>query len=150
MSAAIQGWVKQVVRTPVVAEYDAVAHERLRFRAFFAIAIFKLFNFFGGNWDIQWHVAIGRDSLFIPPHLMVMVAFFAGLALSCALIAYETRLRRACVQAAGVMSIGPFSAPAPTFGIFLVMLARSSQRCSMKPGTASSASIRPCGARRIS
>lgn len=118
MSAAIQGWVKQVVRTPVVAEYGAVAHERLRFRAFFAIAIFKLFNFFGGNWDIQWHVAIGRDSLFIPPHLMVMVAFFAGLLLSCALIAYETRLRRAGVQAAGVMSIGPFSAPAPTFGIF--------------------------------
>jgi len=119
MAVTVPGWVKQVVQAPLVGEYDAAAHERLRFLALSAIAIFKLFNFIGGNWDIQWHVAIGRDSLFIPPHLVVLVAFTSGSILSLIWIAYETRLRRAGIQVGGAMQLGPFSAPAATFGIFL-------------------------------
>ena len=49
------------------AAVDATAVERLRLRVLFAVALLKLFNFIGGAWDIQWHVAIGRDSLWIPP-----------------------------------------------------------------------------------
>ena len=97
---------------------DAVAHERLRLRLLFSVAIFKLFNFIGGAWDIQWHVEIGRDSLFIPPHLVVMVAFISGVALVTAMIAYETGLARASQVPSHTIKIGPFYSSRTVFAIF--------------------------------
>jgi hypothetical protein len=79
--------------------------------------VLKLFNFFGGNWDIQWHVAIGRDSLFIPPHLMVMVAYVCGLATTLAWIAYETSLERRGAPLQGAARLGSLRAPLAFFGI---------------------------------
>ena len=97
---------------------DAVAHEKLRLRLLFSVAIFKLFNFIGGAWDIQWHVEIGRDSLFIPPHLVVMIAFISGVALVVAMIAYETGLARAGQVQPHTIRLGPFQASKAVFAIF--------------------------------
>jgi hypothetical protein len=96
---------------------DAVAHERLRLRVLFSVAFLKLFNFIGGAWDIQWHVEIGRDSLWIPPHLLVMFAFTAGLALTVALIAHESYLASAGQAQSHSLRVGSLQAPAAAFGI---------------------------------
>ncbi|MBI4588922.1 MAG: hypothetical protein HY725_08780 [Candidatus Rokubacteria bacterium] len=37
----------------------------------------KLWGGWGVTWDIQWHVLIGRDSFWIPPHLMTYSAVTA-------------------------------------------------------------------------
>jgi hypothetical protein len=96
---------------------DVTAHERLRLRLLFAVAVMKLFNFIGGAWDIQWHVEIGRDSLWIPPHLLVMFAFTTGLLVTLALIGYETLLASAGQAQPHSLRIGVFSGPPAAFGI---------------------------------
>ena len=96
---------------------DAVALERLRLRVLFAVALLKLFNFIGGAWDIQWHVAIGRDSLWIPPHLMVFLAFVSGLAIVVVMIAYETGLSIAGQEMPHTARLGRLRAPGAYFGI---------------------------------
>ncbi len=102
---------------------NAVAHERVRLRVLFAVAILKLFNFIGGAWDIQWHVAIGRDSLFIPPHLVVMAAFVGGLLIALSLIAYETTLAASGQELPHSVRLGPLRAPGAIFGIALGYIA---------------------------
>jgi len=99
--------------------YDAVAHEHFRLRALFAVALFKLLNFFGGNWDIQWHVAIGRDSLWIPPHLMVVTAFIAGLVIVVSVILYETSLVRSGYKLQNTVRLGAFQASPAMMGVCL-------------------------------
>src|SRR5271167_1473290 len=38
-------------------------------------------DFFGGYWDISWHVSIGRDSFWTPAHMMIYLAgVLAGVA----------------------------------------------------------------------
>ncbi len=96
---------------------DAVALERQRLRVLFAVALLKLFNFIGGAWDIQWHVAIGRDSLWIPPHLMVFLAFVSGLAIVVIMIAYETGLSIAGQEMPHTARLGRLRAPGAYFGI---------------------------------
>lgn len=110
--------MKQSVSPYLTREYDAVAHERLRLRLLFAVALFKMLNFFGGNWDIQWHVAIGRDSLWIPPHLLVIAAFLAGLVMVTVLILYETSLASAGHKLQNTIHLGAFQAPGAIFGVF--------------------------------
>jgi len=34
------------------------------------LLVSKLIGGWGVQWDIQWHVIIGRDSFWIPPHVM--------------------------------------------------------------------------------
>ena len=43
----------------------------------------------GFAWDIQWHMTIGRDSFWIPPHLMIYGSVVVGLALGWGVLAYE-------------------------------------------------------------
>ncbi len=95
------------------------AHEQFRFRVLVAIALLKLGNLFGGIWDIQWHVAIGRDSLWIPPHLLVLAAFASGLGLVITALVHETRLARSGVHLEGTTRLGPIYAPPALFGVFL-------------------------------
>lgn len=102
---------------------DSVAQERLRLRFLGTVAVLKLFNFIGGAWDIQWHVEIGRDSLWIPPHLLVVFAFTTGILLVAALILYETGLNVAGHDLPHTTHLGPFSAPAAAFAIFFGYLA---------------------------
>ena len=96
---------------------EAMALERQRLRVLFAVALLKLFNFIGGAWDIQWHVAIGRDSLWIPPHLMVFLAFVSGLAIVVIMIAYETGLSIAGQEMPHTARLGRLRAPGAYFGI---------------------------------
>lgn len=96
---------------------DATALERLRLRVLFSVALLKLFNFIGGAWDIQWHVAIGRDSLWIPPHLMVFLAFVSGLAIIVVMIAYESALASAGHAVPHAAGRGRLRAPGAYFGI---------------------------------
>ncbi len=52
----------------------------------------KLWGGWGVTWDIQWHVLIGRDSFWIPPHLMTYSAVTVVALLCAALLARETLL----------------------------------------------------------
>ncbi len=94
MLTTVQAWVGRAARPFTRANYDAAAHERARFYALLTIAVFKLFNLFGAIWDIQWHASIGRDSFWIPPHMVAATGYVAALCLSLAAISYETWLDR--------------------------------------------------------
>ena len=50
----------------------------LRRAALWTLLASKLIAGWGVQWDIQWHVLIGRDSFWIPPHVMT----YAGVALA--------------------------------------------------------------------
>jgi hypothetical protein len=63
MLAVLNGKFKRNIRL-FTRSVDTVAHEQLRLRLLFSVAV-SLFNFIGGAWDIQWR-GIGR-MLFIPP-----------------------------------------------------------------------------------
>lgn len=49
----------------------------------------KLVAAWGLGWDIQWHMTIGRDSFWIPPHLMIYGSVVVGLAIGWGVLAYE-------------------------------------------------------------
>jgi len=53
----------------------------------------KLWGGWGVGWDIHWHIVVGRDSFWIPPHLMTYSAVIAALVLSLGTLARETLLR---------------------------------------------------------
>jgi hypothetical protein len=109
--------MNRALASRLLTAVDATALERLRLRVLFAVALLKLFNFIGGAWDIQWHVAIGRDSLWIPPHLMVVAAFVSGLAIVVVMIAYETGLSLAGQVLPHTARLGGLRAPCAYFGI---------------------------------
>ncbi len=54
----------------------------------------KICGGWGVTWDIQWHVRIGRDSFWIPPHVLTYAAVAALVALSLRTLARETLLTR--------------------------------------------------------
>jgi hypothetical protein len=118
MLAALNARFRRNVSAFFTRPVDALAHERLRLRLLFSVAVIKLFNFIGGAWDIQWHIEIGRDSLFIPPHLLVMVAFFSGVGMVLVMIAYESGLARGGHEQPHTLRLGPFRGDWPFFSIF--------------------------------
>ena len=118
MFTTVQTWFQRAARPFSAERYDAVAHERLRLYTLVTIALLKLFNLFGGNWDIQWHVAVGRDSLWIPPHMLVVVAFITGSAVVLAAMAYETFLAQSGIKLDRVARVGAIRAPIAYFGIY--------------------------------
>ncbi|MBI4609282.1 MAG: hypothetical protein HY726_09745 [Candidatus Rokubacteria bacterium] len=64
-------------------------------RVLWAMLAAKVFGGWGVGWDIHWHIVIGRDSFWIPPHLMTYSAVTAVVALSLGALARETlRARR--------------------------------------------------------
>ena len=117
MLATLRLRMNHAIAGSLARPVDAASLERLRLRVLFAVALLKLFNFIGGAWDIQWHVAIGRDSLWIPPHLMVFLAFISGLAIVVVMIAYETGLSIAGQEMAHTSRLGRLRAPGAYFGI---------------------------------
>src|SRR6185295_18107135 len=38
------------------------------------LTVLELLGAFGNAWDLFWHIAIGRDSFWIPPHTMMYAA----------------------------------------------------------------------------
>src|SRR2546425_11531090 len=64
--------------------------QTLRRFALWALLFSKIFTGGGVQWDIQWHVLIGRDSFWIPPHLMTYAGVGATVLISFGVLAWET------------------------------------------------------------
>ena len=59
------------VAASVLADSSSVAG--VRRAALWGLFAAKLIGGWGVQWDIQWHVLIGRDSFWIAPHIMTYV-----------------------------------------------------------------------------
>ena len=133
MLTTVQAWVDRAAHPFSRVSADARAHERLRFYALLGLALLKLFNLFGSIWDIQWHASIGRDSNFIPPHIVAAGGFVGALGLALAVICYETYLDRRGVRLPGVKRFGGITV-APAFmaaALFLLAVPDSNQNVAM-------------------
>ena len=64
----------------------------LRRAALWGLLVSKLVGGWGVQWDIQWHVLIGRDSFWIAPHLMTYAGVGLSVLLSWGVIGWESLL----------------------------------------------------------
>lgn len=62
----------------------------LRRAALWTLLASKLLAGWGVQWDIQWHVLIGRDSFWIPPHVMTYAGVALAVLVSFGVLAWET------------------------------------------------------------
>ena len=62
----------------------------LKRAALWALLVSKIVTGWGVQWDIQWHVLIGRDSFWIPPHLITYAGVSAAVFLSFGMLFWET------------------------------------------------------------
>ena len=69
------------------AEYSTLAVRRA---ALWGLLLSKLIAGWGVQWDIQWHVLIGRDSFWIPPHVMTYAGVTLAVFLSAGVLVWET------------------------------------------------------------
>ncbi len=74
--------------------------------ALWVILAAKLLGSWGLNWDIQWHVTIGRDTFWIPPHVMIYASVLIALVVSFGVLALDTRRVRAGQPRAGTIRVG--------------------------------------------
>jgi hypothetical protein len=87
----------------------------------------KLLGAWGLTWDIQWHLRIGRDSFWIPPHLMMYGGVTAGLVVTLGVLALETwrarggRPRPGTIRVLGLVGTRGFHLAA--WGLALLVLA---------------------------
>jgi hypothetical protein len=65
----------------------------VRRAALWALLGAKLLAGWGVRWDIQWHLAIGRDSFWIAPHLMTYTGVALVVLVSFGVLAWETGQR---------------------------------------------------------
>ncbi|MEO7910991.1 MAG: hypothetical protein ABIV47_15210 [Roseiflexaceae bacterium] len=63
-------------------------------RVISALALLTLLGAFGNAWDLFWHIVIGRDSFWIPPHTMMYAAVALSGLIALAVVLGDT-LRRA-------------------------------------------------------
>lgn len=54
----------------------------------------KLTGGWGLGWDIRWHLLIGRDSFWIPPHVLTYVSVAVGTLVTLGVLVVETRAAR--------------------------------------------------------
>lgn len=93
-----------------------------------AVIAAKILALWGLQWDIRWHIRIGRDSAWIPPHLM-MYSGVATIVLLCfGMLAWDTWRRRGgrVVEGGGMAVMGFVSTPGfhlAAWGIALTVLA---------------------------
>jgi hypothetical protein len=62
----------------------------VRRRALWALLAAKLVGGWGVGWDIRWHLVIGRDSFWIPPHVMTYSSVVVACAISLGVLVAET------------------------------------------------------------
>jgi hypothetical protein len=62
----------------------------LRRGALWTLLASKVIAGWGVQWDIQWHVLIGRDSFWIPPHVMTYAGVTLAVLVSFGVLAWET------------------------------------------------------------
>lgn len=96
---------------PGAAAPVATATRRLRLAALWTLLASKLIAGWGVQWDIQWHVLIGRDSFWIPPHIMTYAGVALAVLVSFGILAWETLIagpdRATGAPARGTRSVGP-------------------------------------------
>jgi hypothetical protein len=73
--------------------------------ALWVLLIGKLLGAWGLTWDIQWHLLIGRDTFWIPPHLMMYSGVTAGFLVAVLVLALDTRDRRRGVRRRGMVTM---------------------------------------------
>ncbi len=76
-----------------VSAPTATATLSLRRGALWTLLLSKLLAGWGVQWDIQWHVLIGRDSFWIPPHVMTYAGVALAVLVSFGVLAWETLVR---------------------------------------------------------
>ena len=75
------------VRGAAAVRADSLALHRV---VFWALCAAKLVTGWGVQWDIQWHVRIGRDTFWIAPHLMTYAGVTLAGFLSFGMLALDT------------------------------------------------------------
>ncbi len=66
--------------------------------------------YIGVIWDISWHMTIGRDTFWSPPHLMTYLsAILVGI--SCGYVAFKATFALTAVERAQSVGVGGFRAP---------------------------------------
>jgi hypothetical protein len=93
----------------------------LRRAALWTLLASKLIAGWGVQWDIQWHVLIGRDSFWIPPHVMTYAGVALAVLVSFGVLAWETLVGRPGVRVLGLSGTRGFHLAA--WGIALTVLA---------------------------
>ena len=93
----------------------------LKRAALWALLVSKIATGWGVQWDIQWHVLIGRDTFWIPPHLMTYAGVSAAVFLSFGMIAWDTWRGAGDVRVLGLSSSRGFHLAA--WGIAVTILA---------------------------
>ncbi len=83
MSASASDLPSDAVRAPA----ETLSLKRA---ALWALLASKIVTGWGVQWDIQWHVLIGRDSFWIPPHLITYAGVSAAVLLSFGVLLWET------------------------------------------------------------
>src|SRR2546427_620750 len=95
---------------PASAATAAIADASLAWRraALWGLLGAKVVSSWGVQWDIQWHTVIGRDSFWIPPHVMTYAGVVVMVMLSFGVLA-------ALILAGATLLIGLNFAMQPTF-----------------------------------
>ncbi len=104
----------EAVRAPV----EALALKRA---VLWALVSSKVVAGWGVQWDIQWHVVIGRDSFWIPPHLMTYAGVSAAVILSFGMLALETWRGTGTIRVLGLLGSRGFQLAA--WGMAVTVLA---------------------------
>jgi hypothetical protein len=81
-------------RWPLAAAPAATSTLAVRRAALWTLLLSKLLAGWGVQWDIQWHVLIGRDSFWIPPHVMTYAGVALSVIVSFGVLAWESVTRR--------------------------------------------------------
>jgi hypothetical protein len=81
-------------RWPLAAAPAATSALTVRRAALWTLLLSKLLAGWGVQWDIQWHVLIGRDSFWIPPHVMTYAGVALSVIVSFGVLAWESVTRR--------------------------------------------------------
>src|SRR5688500_16777498 len=80
--------------TTMAAEGSSVDLRRVRQAALWGMLAAKVVGGWGLGWDIRWHLMIGRDSFWIPPHVMTYFSVAVAAILSLGVLALETGAAR--------------------------------------------------------
>ena len=75
---------------PLDAVHAPVETLALKRTVLWALLASKVLAGWGVQWDIQWHVLIGRDSFWIPPHVMTYAGVSGAVILSFGVLFFET------------------------------------------------------------